>query len=278
MRDPALDVDVRCRLVSGPRRFDLDARFACTRDCTVVFGPSGSGKSLTLQAIGGLVHPDSGHVRLRGRTLFDAARGVDVPVRARRVGYVFQDYALFPHLSVERNVAFPRMRWWQRAVPAAARERVDEILDVFELAPMRDALPSQLSGGQRQRVALARALLGAPDLLLLDEPFSALDPLLRHRLRDDLLRFRARFEVPMLLITHDPDDVAALADEVVVFREGRVVQQADAQTLFADVASGPQIRRTVQRVLAQSVGAAIDAPGAPPAFGPARVVPLRGPR
>jgi molybdate transport system ATP-binding protein len=283
MRDAALEVDIRLRLASGARRFDLDARFACHRDVTVVFGPSGSGKSVTLQAISGLVRPDAGCVRLRGRALFDAAQGIDVRVRDRRVAYVFQDYALFPHLTVERNVAFPLSRWWHRAVPDAARVRVDEMLEAFELTALRHAWPAQLSGGQRQRVALARALVSAPDLLLLDEPFSALDPLLRNRLREDLLRFRARFDVPMLVITHDPDDVAALADDVIVFRDGRVVQQGGAHELFGEVPSGPQIRRAVQRFLARSVGdaSATDAHAEvsiDPHTDDANVVALRAPR
>jgi len=249
-----LEVDIARRLVSHGRTFDLEARFACRRDVTVIFGPSGSGKSLTLQAVAGLMHPDRGCIALRGASLLDTGSGIDIPTRERGVAYVFQDYALFPHLTVERNVAFPLTRWWQRGVPAEARPAVDEMLALFELQPLRQSYPAQLSGGQKQRVALARAMVAKPRLLLLDEPFSALDPLLRERMRHELLRYRARFDVPMLVITHDPDDVATLADEVIVFREGRVVFTGDPRHALDDVETGPQVRRAVRRFLAHSVG------------------------
>jgi molybdate transport system ATP-binding protein len=249
-----LEVDVARRLVSHGRAFDLEAKFACRRDVTVIFGPSGSGKSLTLQAVAGLMHPDRGRITLRGAPLLDTAAGIDVPTRDRGVAYVFQDYALFPHLTVERNVAFPLTRWWQTAVPAGARAAVDEMLALFELTPLRNSYPAQLSGGQKQRVALARAMVAKPRLLLLDEPFSALDPLLRERMRHELLRYRARFDVPLLVITHDPDDVATLADEVIVFREGRVVFTGDTHEALDGVETGPQVRRAVRRFLANSVG------------------------
>jgi molybdate transport system ATP-binding protein len=251
-----LEVDISRRLVSHGRAFDLEAQFACHRDVTVVFGPSGSGKSLTLQAVAGLMRPDRGRVSLRGTPLLDTDQGIDVPTRDRGVAYVFQDYALFPHLTVERNVAFPLTRWWQRGVPVQAREAVGEMLALFELEPLRHSYPAQLSGGQKQRVALARAMVAKPRLLLLDEPFSALDPLLRERMRHELLRFRSRLDVPLLVITHDPDDVATLADEVIVFREGRVVFTGDPHQALDDVETGPQVRRAVRRFLAHSVGEA----------------------
>lgn len=249
-----LEVEVASRLTSDGRTFELDARFTCHRDVTVIFGPSGSGKSLTLQAVAGLMHPTRGCIRLRGEALFDTAAGIDLPARDRGVAYVFQDYALFPHLTVEANIAFPLARWWQRGVPAHAREAVGEMLELFELAPLRSSYPAQLSGGQRQRVALARALVNRPRLLLLDEPFSALDPLLRERMRHELLRYRERLQVPLLVITHDPDDVATLADEVIVFRDGRVVFTGDTHAVLEGVETGPQVRRAVRRFLAQSVG------------------------
>lgn len=251
---PVLSVDITRRLQSHGRSFELRAKFQCARDVTVIFGPSGSGKSLTLQAVAGLMRPAGGVIRLRGETLFDAAAGIDVPARDRGVGYVFQDYALFPHLTVERNVAFPLLHWWQRRVPPLARAAVDEMLDLFELAHLRGSYPAQLSGGQRQRVALARALVRKPRALLLDEPFSALDPLLRERMRHELLRLRERFSVPLLVITHDPDDVATLAEEVIVFREGHVVFTGSTGEVLAGVETGPQVRRAVRRFLAHSVG------------------------
>ena len=248
-----LEAHIRKRFEAGGHVFHLDVQLRCERDVTVVFGPSGSGKSVTLQAVAGLVRPDAGSIRLGGRVLFDAGAGTDLPARARRVAYVFQDYALFPHLTVAENVAFPLVRWWQGRWPAAAREPVARLLDTFEIGHLASSLPGRLSGGQRQRVALARALAVEPEILLLDEPFSALDPLLRERTRQELLQLRARFRVPMVVITHDPDDVASLADEVIVFREGRVAAHGDAAEVLAGVESGPQVRRAVRRFLAHAV-------------------------
>ena len=147
-----------------------------------------------------------------------------MPARHRDVGYVFQDYALFPHLTVAQNVSFGLKQDWPWYLPRGERLRLEEVLDIFELTPLRDSLPRDLSGGQRQRVALARALIRRPSLLLLDEPFSALDAPLRAKMRRELLKVQARFNVPVILITHDPEDVAALADTVVVYDAGRIRQ------------------------------------------------------
>ena len=219
-----LQVDIKKRLWSGRRVFSLDVSFATDQDVVVLFGPSGAGKSLTLQAIAGLITPDAGRIVAGERVLFDAARHIRVPARRRDVGYVFQDYALFPHLTVARNVTFGFKQGWPWYLPRGERLRLEEVLDIFELTDLRHSLPRDLSGGQRQRVALARALIRRPSLLLLDEPFSALDALLRAKMRRELLKVQARFEVPVILITHDPEDVAALAETVVVYDIGRIRQ------------------------------------------------------
>jgi molybdate transport system ATP-binding protein len=156
--------------------------------------------------------------------LFDAAREIRVPARHRDVGYVFQDYALFPHLTVAQNVSFGLKRGWPWYQPRGDRLALEEVLEIFELTALRHSPPRDLSGGQRQRVALARALIRRPSLLLLDEPFSALDALLRAKMRRELLKVQARFQVPVILITHDPEDVAALAQTVVVYDTGRIRQ------------------------------------------------------
>lgn len=215
-------VDIKKRLCSGQRVFHLEVAFASDKDVVVLFGPSGAGKSLTLQAIAGLMTPDEGRIAAGERIFFDSRRKILVPSRHRNLGYVFQDYALFPHLTAAQNVAFGLKRGWWRHLPQAERLRLEEVLEIFELTPVKDCLPRDLSGGQRQRVALARALIRRPSLLLLDEPFSSLDTLLRARMRQELLRIKERFAIPVILITHDPEDVAALAQTVVVYENGRV--------------------------------------------------------
>jgi molybdate transport system ATP-binding protein len=217
-------VDIKKNLWSGRRVFRLEAAFASDEDVVVLFGPSGAGKSLTLQAIAGLITPDAGRIVAGDRVLFDASRSIRVPARHRDVGYVYQDYALFPHLTVARNVSFGLKRGWPWYLPKGERLRLEEVLELFELTGLQDSLPRDLSGGQRQRVALARALIRRPSLLLLDEPFSSLDTLLRAKMRQELLRIKERFAIPVMLITHDPEDVAALAGTLVVYEPGRVSQ------------------------------------------------------
>jgi molybdate transport system ATP-binding protein len=219
-----LAVDIRRLLRSPQRDFQLQARFAVSADLAVLFGPSGAGKSVTLQAIAGLLRPDAGSIRFGGTTLFDSAAGVDLPARRRGIGYVFQDYALFPHRTVYQNVAAPLAPLLGHRLRAAQRERVEALLAAFELTPIASSYPSQISGGQRQRTALARALAAEPRLLLLDEPFNALDTGLRARMRREVLQVWERFRVPILLITHDDADVAAFGRQVIRIEEGRIVE------------------------------------------------------
>ena len=224
-----LDVDIR-RVMTDPQRpFSLELAFRSDSSRVVLFGPSGSGKSLTLRAIAGLMRPDAGHIGVRGRTLFDDFRGVDVPARERRIGYVFQDYALFPHLTVAQNVAFGLTAGLRQPSRQKVPEAAQRWLNAFELDGLANRYPTQISGGQQQRVALARALAPQPDLLLLDEPFAALDPLLRGRLRDELVALQARLDVQMLVITHDPADVEALGQHVLEIREGRLYRDSASE-------------------------------------------------
>ena len=217
-----LEVDIRKHYVQGTRRFELDVAFRCDAQRLVLLGPSGSGKSLTLKAIAGLMTPDAGLIRLGGRTLFDAARGVALPARERKMGYLFQDYALMPHLTVRQNVAFgvAGSRWFNPARGVRAPE-AERWIDAFGLAALADAYPHTLSG-QRQRAALARALAARPDALLLDEPFAALDAPLRARMRAELSGLLAHTGIPLVLISHDPDDAAAFGDAVFTLADGRL--------------------------------------------------------
>ncbi|GMU45050.1 MAG: ATP-binding cassette domain-containing protein [Xanthomonadales bacterium] len=219
---PLIDLELRKSLRAGARRFELALRLRSHNERIVVLGPSGAGKTLLLHLIAGLTRPDAGSIHLQGRCLHDSARRVDVPARARGVGFVFQDYALFPHLDARQNIGFGLHRGWRGPSRRWRDPRVEEWLQRFGLGEVAHQYPSELSGGQRQRVALARALVSAPSVLLLDEPFAALDTGLRRSLRAELDQLQRRLRVPMLLVTHDPEDAEYLGGEVLRLREGRV--------------------------------------------------------
>ena len=222
-----IDVDIQLTVSDGRRRFDLAVRFASDVPFAALYGPSGAGKTLTLQAIAGLLRPTQGHIRLDGRTLFDSAQKINVPTPQRRVGYLPQNYALFPHLSVQENIAFGLKSWRKRSLSVPEQTHIQTLLDGFGLATLAHSRPATLSGGQQQRVALARALACQPQVLLLDEPFAALHPALRQSLREELAQVRRQWGIPALMITHDVDDVLALADVAFVFDAGQVVQEVN---------------------------------------------------
>ncbi|MFL5913106.1 MAG: sulfate/molybdate ABC transporter ATP-binding protein [Gaiellaceae bacterium] len=191
---------------------------------TALLGPSGGGKSTLLRVIAGLERPDTGHVLIRGADV------TDVPAQKRGVGFVFQHYAAFKHMTVRENVAFPmRIRKRPRAETAA---RVDELLGLVQLATLGERYPSQLSGGQRQRMALARALAAEPRVLLLDEPFGALDARVRQELRAWLVRLHEEVEVTTIFVTHDQEEAMELADQIVLINDGRVEQAGTPADLY----------------------------------------------
>jgi molybdate transport system ATP-binding protein len=208
--------------------FDLSVAFSTGEELVALFGPSGSGKSLTLQAIAGTVSPDAGRIALDHQPLYDSAQHYNMPSQQRRVGYVPQHYALFPHLSVAQNIAFGL----SRAPRRVRARRVAELLELFGMQGFEHRLPRQLSGGQQQRVALARALAVQPRLLLLDEPFTALDGVLRDTLRQELAQVHARWGITVLLVTHDLADVFALGQRVIVYDSGRIIQQGTRDEVF----------------------------------------------
>ena len=212
----ALSADFRL----GLRSFELSLELAVERTVALV-GPSGAGKTSVLRVIAGLARPDAGRVELDGETWVDVERGIFLSPERRRVGLVFQEYALFPHLSVRQNVAF------------GGRERVDDLLERFRIAHLAASRPRELSGGERQRVALARALAREPRVLLLDEPLSALDAHTKATVRVELEELLRSLELPTLIVTHDYEDAAALAETVGVLVEGRLRQVGAPEELVA---------------------------------------------
>ena len=217
-----IDIDIGKTMRTGKRHFALSTRFSSRTQRIVILGPSGAGKSLMLKAIAGLITPERGHIRLGAMTLFDSEQKIDVAARERQVGYLFQDYALFPHLNVRQNIGFGLASGWRNPAVDMQDARLDYWLDAFELRAVSQSFPDELSGGQRQRTALARALVAQPKALLLDEPFAALDPLLRVTMRHELDALQRRLQVPMLLITHDPEDARVFGDQVLQLRDGMI--------------------------------------------------------
>ena len=210
--------------------FALDLEFKADAAITVLFGPSGSGKTLTLDSIAGFVRPDEGRILLDDDILFDAATGVHLAPRKRRCGYVFQNYALFPHMTLRNNLAFAVER-----LPRLERHRrVNEMLERFHLAEVSGRRPHELSGGQKQRCSIARALIGAPRLLLLDEPARGLDAPLRAELYSTLREVREDFRIPILLVTHDLDEAFQLGNQMLVVREGRLVQSGPPREVIEE--------------------------------------------
>ena len=203
------------------RSFALELALEVGAETLALAGPSGAGKTTLLRAVAGLERRARGRIALGARTWLDTGRRVDVPPERRSVGFVFQDYALFPHMTVERNVSF--------AAPGA----VDDLLGRFGIAQLAGARPGELSGGERQRVALARALARNPDVLLLDEPTAALDAHTRADVRGELRGLLRDLGLPVLLVTHDFEDAAALADRVGALVAGRIVQLGTPAELVA---------------------------------------------
>jgi len=216
-------LDCRCRL-RYPSGFVLDCAFASDAPVTALCGPSGSGKTSVLSIIAGLRRPDEGRIQLGNRVLVDSANGVNLPPDERRIGYVFQEHLLFPHLDVRGNLLYG----WRRRPTAAHPVDFHRVVEVLELGGTLEQLPHTLSGGQKQRVALGRALLCAPELLLLDEPLAALDQPLKDRILDYVERILKEWHLPTIYVTHQLPEAMRLAQWVVIIEKGTVLYSGSA--------------------------------------------------
>jgi molybdate transport system ATP-binding protein len=209
--------------------FSLEAEFDTPAGFTMLLGPSGSGKTTLLNCIAGLARPDAGKIALGERVLFDSASRVDLPVQQRRLGYLFQNLALFPHLTIEQNVEYGISK-----LPAEQRTaRIGAMLASFRIAHLMRRKPGEISGGERQRAALARALVTNPTMLLLDEPLLALDLATKAKIVDDLRAWNAEHQIPIVYVTHAPEEAFALSERVVVLDRGRVIARGMPNEVLA---------------------------------------------
>ena len=207
-----LAVDIKKNLPD----FTLEVKFTVERNVLVLFGPSGSGKTTVLRSIAGLVRPDEGSIVYDGRVFFSAETGVFVPPRERNIGYMFQEFALFPHMNVKKNIWYGVKKHNQ-----AAAEMYERLLELLKIGHLAGRYVGQLSGGEKQRVALARALMAEPKILLLDEPLSSLDSATRMELQAELKRMQEIWDIPFILVTHDPGEAKALGHQILFLDKGR---------------------------------------------------------
>ncbi len=209
----------------GSEAFDLDVKLVANAGITSLLGPSGSGKTLIMNCLGGFIKPDAGRVLLNDRLLFDAAADVNIRPEKRRCGYIFQDHALFPHMSVRENLNFAAQVSETRGDSnLSRRRRIAELLSTFELTELSERVPAQLSGGQRQRAALARIMMSEPQILLLDEPTRGLDERLRESFYQQLHQMQERLRIPVLFITHDVEECLRVSQSVCLIKAGRFLQ------------------------------------------------------
>ena len=215
----------------GPQLFDV--HFEVKKGCILaLYGPSGAGKTTLLRILAGLTTPASGFIEVEGETWLDSSRRIDKPTRQRSIGFVFQDFALFPHLTVRQQLEF--------ALPAKADQSIiPELLDLMELEELQNHRPALLSGGQQQRIAIARAIARRPRLLLLDEPLSAVDDQMRHKLQDYILKVQRHYRLTTILVSHYLPEIFRLSSEVILLDHGRINKQGPATDIFAKEISTP---------------------------------------
>lgn len=233
----ALDVRIRKRL----HYFDMELDLSCADGrMLVLIGPSGGGKTTLIRMLAGLSTPDEGRIAYHGETWFDSSRGISVSPQKRRLGYVFQEYTLFPHLNLYDNVAFA----------AVDKKEVDKLLELFGIGHLRHRKPHLVSGGERQRCALCQALARRPRMLLLDEPFSALDVMSRRGLREELKALKQELAFPILYVTHDINEALYLADEILPVVDGRIDREWLQRAITREPVAGIPARATREPRLA----------------------------
>ncbi|MEO6284414.1 MAG: ATP-binding cassette domain-containing protein [Dyadobacter sp.] len=226
MSDNLLDINIRHSLQTANGILPMEVTFSLSKgNILALTGPSGAGKTTLLRQIAGLVNPQSGKISLNQQLWLDTSQNIQVPARKRNIGFVFQDYSLFPHMTVQENLLF--------ALEKKGDEKVtDELLEAMELTQLSGRKPHQLSGGQQQRVALARALVRKPDLLLLDEPFAALDHSMRYQLQNLLLKFHRLYQFTVMIVTHDIGEMFRLADRVMIMNHGKITQSGSPAEVY----------------------------------------------
>jgi len=197
--------------------FTLKVDFQVDNHILAIVGPSGAGKTTILQCLAGLQNPTQGTIILNGKTLYSSSDRISVPVQKRRIGYVFQDYALFPHMTVEKNILYGKPK---EKLTSGKDLTVSEILELFQISHLRKRYPDQISGGEKQRVALARALMTGPELMLLDESLSALDQDTRAILRQELLKIQQQWQIPFIMVTHDLTEAEILGSQIIRIDKG----------------------------------------------------------
>jgi molybdate transport system ATP-binding protein len=223
-----LQAKIKKRLGGGADEFTLDVELSVPQGVTILFGASGSGKSTTLRAIAGLLQPDEGQITVDKQVFYDSQKRINLPVRERRVGYVFQNLALFPHLSVRSNIEFG-----MKNLPLRERhQQAAEIVSALKIEHTMNRKPRDISGGEAQRVALARALSSAPKVLLLDEPLSAIDEATKSGILADLKMMNRSLQLPILYVTHSRDEAVTLGERVIVYEQGRIVACGEPLEVF----------------------------------------------
>jgi len=228
-----IELDIRKKLLGSQGEFFLDIKLHIKQgEFVALFGESGAGKTTLVRCLSGLADPDEGFIRVNGITWFDSAKKTKLPAQQRRIGYMFQDYALFPNMSVRGNLEFALRK-------GADRQRVNELIEIMALGELQHRKPDTLSGGQQQRVALARALAAESHLLLLDEPFSALDQETKVRLQDEVLQLQRHFGLTTMMVSHDVSEVYRLSKRVLIIEQGRILREGSPAEIFgAGQASG----------------------------------------